>query len=61
MNNSYLINNNCSENNGNGVLLIDCSNNTIAGNQVTNNTFNGILLYNNCFNKMNLLFFIDIF
>ena len=46
VNNSLLINNNCSKNGYAGIaLLYRCFNNTISGNTVNNNDANGIYLY----------------
>ena len=42
--NGKIINNNCSDNDGNGICLYDSHNNTISGNNANNN-WNGILLY----------------
>ena len=50
-NNGTLINNNCSNNAGNGISLINCINNTILENTVNNNGQYGILLYNYCDNN----------
>jgi len=39
--NAELINNNCSDNNGVGIFLIDSNSNTISGNIINNNLLNG--------------------
>ena len=44
VNNSLLIKNNCSFNNGNGILIKNCNNNTFLGNSAYNNSQHGINL-----------------
>ncbi len=51
-NNGTLIDNNCSNNGRNGIVLYQgCNNNTITGNTVNNNTRYGIYLRNECDNN----------
>jgi len=51
--NVKIINNNCSGNNGVGIMLSDgCIYNTISRNNVSNNGQHGILLYNDCHNNL---------
>ncbi|MFX0022090.1 MAG: NosD domain-containing protein [Candidatus Hermodarchaeota archaeon] len=51
--NGLLINNNCSNNNGCGIILKEqCENNTIKGNTIKNNNLYGILLDKWCHNNI---------
>jgi len=51
-NNGTIINNNCSQNGRNGIMLINnCINNTISGNTINDNGYSGIYLENNCLNN----------
>lgn len=51
-NNGTLINNNCSQNGENGIIMINnCINNTISGNKVNDNGYSGIYIDNNCDNN----------
>ena len=51
-NNGTIINNNCSQNGENGIILINnCINNTISGNTVNDNGYSGIYIDNNCLNN----------
>ena len=50
VNNSHLIDNNCSNNNK-GLKLENCNNNTISGNIANNNNNYGIYLHGNCNNN----------
>ena len=51
-NNGTIINNNCSQNGENGIILINnCINNTISGNTINDNGYSGIYLDNNCLNN----------
>ncbi len=51
--NGKIINNNCSGNNGVGIMLSDgCNYNTISRNNLSNNGQHGILLYNDCHNNL---------
>lgn len=51
--NGKIIYNNCSGNNGVGIMLSDgCNYNTISRNNLSNNGQHGILLYNDCHNNL---------
>ncbi len=51
-NNGTMINNNCSQNGENGIMLINnCINNTISGNTINDNGYSGIYLDDNCLNN----------
>ena len=51
--NGKIVNNNCSRNNGVGIMLSDgCNYNTISRNNLSNNGQHGILLFNDCHNNL---------
>lgn len=51
--NGKIINNNCSGNNGVGIMLSNgCNYNSISGNSVSNNGQNGILIFGDCYNNL---------